>query len=180
MLVLFLLVTAGVTCPVKFFRLRCAFWGSVWSDATPVVSNSHKKCPTLFHGAAHVTKASLADNALLCSSWTDVAFAFHAGICRSQLVQPWSDVPTNVSIDPQCARIQSLFSTDLSPLDTTSNHIIDVAAPHVLAAQACANSEDNPTYDKAITGPFAAKYYNACKVELKTLQDDLDCWELVP
>ena len=48
MLVLFLLVTAGVTCPVKFFRLRCAFWGSVWSDATPVVSNSHKNVQLSF------------------------------------------------------------------------------------------------------------------------------------
>eukprot|EP00956_Cyclotella_meneghiniana_P026151 scaffold55881_cov77-Cyclotella_meneghiniana.AAC.1 len=41
------------------------------------------------------------------------------------------------------------------------------------------NPEDNPTYDEAMKGPYANEYYEACRTELKTLVDDLDCWELV-
>ena len=39
------------------------------------------------------------------------------------------------------------------------------------------NPEDNPTYDEAMKGPYANEYYEACRTELKTLVDDLDCWE---
>ena len=68
---------------------------------------------------------------------------------------------------------------DLSPLESPADKIIDMLDPHILAVQSSANSEDNPSYDVAMSGPFAAEYYAACQTELHTLQTELGCWELV-
>ena len=54
-----------------------------------------------------------------------------------------------------------------------------MAEPHALSAKTRSNAEDNPTYDEAMRGPHADEYYDACRTELKTLVEDLDCWELV-
>jgi hypothetical protein len=43
-----------------------------------------------------------------------------------------------------------------------------------------ANSKDNPSYNEAMKGVHRKEYTKAARAKLSTLQDDLDCWELVP
>jgi hypothetical protein len=42
-----------------------------------------------------------------------------------------------------------------------------------------ANSEDNPTWEEAMSGPDHEGYWEACKKEISTLTDDKDAWEEV-
>ena len=81
--------------------------------------------------------------------------------------------------DPQMARVNSLFEPDLSPLDTYVDSTVSEVQPHVLSVKANANAADNPSYDEAMNGQYAKEYTEAAATELHTLQDDLDCWELV-
>ena len=41
------------------------------------------------------------------------------------------------------------------------------------------NDPDNPSYDEAMSGENQSDYLKAAVLELKTLQEDLGCWELV-
>jgi hypothetical protein len=73
-----------------------------------------------------------------------------------------------------------LLEPDLSPLESNSN-ILDHIQPHALAAKSRANDKDNLSYKQAMDDPFhSTDYWQAAKTELTALQDDLNCWELVP
>jgi hypothetical protein len=41
-------------------------------------------------------------------------------------------------------------------------------------------NDDNPSFDTAMHGPFQAKFLQAMRVELNTLENEFDCRELVP
>jgi hypothetical protein len=41
-------------------------------------------------------------------------------------------------------------------------------------------NDDNPSFDTAVHGPFQDKFRQAMRVELNTLENEFDCWELVP
>ena len=50
--------------------------------------------------------------------------------------------------------------------------------PFFLKAKSAASREDNPTWKEAMTGAFADEYWEACKVEIATLEG-MDAWEVV-
>ena len=50
--------------------------------------------------------------------------------------------------------------------------------PLFLKAKSAASREDNPTWKEAMTGQFADEYWEACKVEIATLEGT-DAWEVV-
>jgi hypothetical protein len=85
--------------------------------------------------------------------------------------------PSTFLYDANVTRFNSLVTPDLS--SQASSQDIAKIQPHALAAKARSNPEDNPTYDDAMSGEHQSDYYNAALVELKMLQEDLDCWELV-
>jgi hypothetical protein len=60
--------------------------------------------------------------------------------------------------------------------------ISDDIDPRLLAARTASSkyNKDNPSYDTATRRPFQAKFWQAMRVELKTLTKDFDSWSLVP
>lgn len=137
------------------------------------------KGPTSFHPRAQIRKSELVEKSLLNASWENEHSAFLAGISGPSFTLPWNEDDNSSIKNPQLARINSLLTPDLSSLDDPDEPIISVAEPHALSAKTRSNPEDNPTYDEAMRGPHADEYYEACRTELKTLVDELDCWELV-
>jgi hypothetical protein len=85
--------------------------------------------------------------------------------------------PSTFLYDANVARYNALINPDLSS-QASLRDIADIQ-PHALAAKASGTPEDNPTYDEAMSGEHQTDYYNAALVELKMLEEDLDCWELV-
>ena len=41
-------------------------------------------------------------------------------------------------------------------------------------------NEDNPSFDTATRGPFQAQFWQAMRIEFKTLTKEFECWEYVP
>ena len=133
-----------------------------------------------YHSEARVSFQHLDDSSLFQSSWLNIASAFSAGLSGSALSSlPWKDHFGMKIPDPQNNRLHSLFDRDLSPSDSFSDNIIADIQPHALSVKARGNSEDNPSWDEAMKGPHQREYFQAAQVELHTLQNDLDCWELV-
>jgi hypothetical protein len=120
----------------------------------------------------------LVEASVLNSPWTNFASAFTVGYSGTALLAPFTNDASKLS-DPQMQRIQSTLEPDLSPLDTDDFSPAFIS-PLVFSAKSAANSEDNPTYEEAMTGAHKHEYTDAARVELHTLQDELDCWELVP
>ena len=156
--------------PLGFSALRSA-------SIQPPISfvNNALKGSTSFHPRKQVRMEDLMEDSLLHASWNNEHSAFLAGISGPGFAQPWHDDDSSSIKAPQLARINSLLTPDLSSLDDPDEPIISVAEPHALSAKARSNPEDNPTYDEAMKGPYANEYYEACRTELKTLVDDLDC-----
>ncbi len=50
---------------------------------------------------------------------------------------------------------------------------------HPMALATKANSDDNPNWDQAMSGPDRAGYWKACETELDTLQNKKDAWDTV-
>jgi len=158
------------------FGLTASAIGSIQPPSSFATS---LKGPTSFHPRAQIRKGELSEKSLLNASWDNEHSAFLAGISGPSFALPWNEDDSSSIEAPQLARIISFLTPDLSSLDDPDEPIISVAEPHALSAKTRSNAEDNPTYDEAMRGPHADEYYEACRTELKTLVDDLDCWELV-
>jgi hypothetical protein len=123
----------------------------------------------------------LAEDSLINSSWNAVASAFsvgYGGFTNPQYFEK-DDFGFNIP-NAQLARLHALLEPDLSLSDSTDTNTIANASPYIFSAKSNANSEDNPSYDEAMKGVHQKEYTEAARAELSTLQDDLDCWELVP
>ena len=66
---------------------------------------------------------------------------------------------------------------DLS--DNADAFTVTDVQPHVLKAKASKNDADRPSYNQAIIGPHAKKWWQAMETELNTLENDLRAWTLV-
>ena len=72
---------------------------------------------------------------------------------------------------------QSMESWHLLHTDPDENTLEDL---HPLAFAAKANAEDNPSWEEAMNGPYSDGYWKAAELELHTLIDLMDAWEIVP
>jgi hypothetical protein len=61
---------------------------------------------------------------------------------------------------------------------TMEDIMVTYVNPLVLAAKTTASSEDNPTWDQAMKGPFAEEYWRAAEVEVETLER-IKAWTVV-
>jgi hypothetical protein len=50
---------------------------------------------------------------------------------------------------------------------------------HPLALSSLANAADHPTWEQAMNGPDKAGYWEACELELKTLTEKQDAWDVI-
>ena len=51
---------------------------------------------------------------------------------------------------------------------------------HPMTLGAKANSSDTPRWDEAMSGPHRDGYWEACKIELETLEEKKNSWDVVP
>jgi hypothetical protein len=84
--------------------------------------------------------------------------------------------------DPTClAAVNSNLVLD--SWEMNEYYFNDIPDPRVLEARTSKTSkynEDNPSFDTATRGPFQAQFWQAMRLEFKTLTEDFDCWEYVP
>jgi hypothetical protein len=152
-----------------------------WADLPADIMNNPDRSPS-FKPTNHLTYRALAESSLITSSWTNVASVFTAGLSGTSLLSPHLFNPDSEDkglTDAHNQRIMSLFEPDLSLSDSDDFSPASIS-PLVFSTKSSANPEDNPSYDEAMNGIYKHKYTEAARVELNTLQTDLDCWELVP
>ena len=63
--------------------------------------------------------------------------------------------------------------------DPFDPHLVESFDPRVLAARSSKYSEDNPSWTMAMQGEYQQEYYAAMETEIRTLDDDMDCWDYV-
>jgi hypothetical protein len=173
-------VKPGFVYKCMLLPLAASYYGT-WGQ--PPLDGANFCRQHAYHANAKVTRGSLDTKRYLRSSLTPVHSAFTAGLCGNNLVLPWdgneNDFNPSVHLyNAEVARTASLISPEVSSLNSPGTHFIDCIQPHALAAKR-GNDLDNPTYDEAMSGEYQSDYYNAAMLELKTLQEDLQCWELV-
>ncbi len=126
---------------------------SNWEHPVPVVAN-RGQISKQFHHQQKINKGFLAECYLLHDQWFE---------------------------DPTCL---TSLSNNLTLDSWESDHptFINVSDPHILAARTkiLKYNDDNPSFDTATRGPFQAEFWQAMQVELNTLENEFDCWELVP
>jgi hypothetical protein len=70
----------------------------------------------------------------------------------------------------------------LDSWNTDEYYFNEVSDPCVLEARTTKSkyNKDNPSFDTATRGPFQAQFWQAMRIEFKTLTEEFDCWEYVP
>jgi hypothetical protein len=126
---------------------------SDWEHPVPVVAN-RSQVSKKFHSQQKMNKGFLAECYLLQKPWFE---------------------------DPNCLASLSNHLT-LDSWESENTTFIDVSDPRILAARTKTSkyNEDNPSFDTATSGPFQAEFWQAMRVALNTLENEFDCWELVP
>ena len=64
-----------------------------------------------------------------------------------------------------------IFEPDLS--NSIGSYTITDVQPHFLKAKVNAHDANNPTFRQAMNSPQAKQWWNATKVEMETLENDL-------
>mmetsp|Transcript_30431 Transcript_30431/g.69423 ORF Transcript_30431/g.69423 Transcript_30431/m.69423 type:complete len:1695 (-) Transcript_30431:406-5490(-) len=65
---------------------------------------------------------------------------------------------------------------DRDPFDS---NLVESFDPRVLAARASKYNEDNPSWSMAMQGDYQSEYFDAMGVEIRTLDDEMGCWDYV-
>jgi transposase InsO family protein len=146
----------------------------LWADLPAGIMNAPSPRQN-YNPTGRLVYRDLAEYSLIASPWHEVASAFAAGYSGALL----NHSIDSKSINPHQQQLQSLFEPDLS-LFNNDDLSPSIISPFALAAKSAANSADNPSYDEAMQGIYKHEYAEATRVELHMLQNDLDCWELVP
>jgi hypothetical protein len=131
-----------------------------WADLPAGVMNEPSRNPS-YQQTGRLVYRDLAEASVLNSPWANVASAFTAGYSGKALLAPFTHNDSKLP-DPQMLCVQSMLEPDLSPINTDDLTPASIN-PLVYSVKSAANSETE-----------------AARVELHTLQNDLDCWELVP
>jgi hypothetical protein len=89
------------------------------------------------------------------------------------LQDPWFE-------DPTCLTSLSNNLT-LDSWESDNSTFINLSDPRILAActKISKYNDDDPSLDTATCDSFQAEFWQAMQVELNTLENEFDCWELV-
>ncbi|KAL7577031.1 hypothetical protein ACA910_006774 [Epithemia clementina (nom. ined.)] len=84
----------------------------------------------------------------------------------------WKAIPTTIKTN-NVQQIKQLMDLETDPTTGTVEEI------HPMAFAIVANAADNPNWNEAINGPDAEGFAEACKKEIKMLQETMDAWDIV-
>ena len=127
-----------------------------WGQLPPSMSNAGGSLASRRYGVSKVRHSLIEESYLLQNDWSELGRAACSG---------------------QNDLFAAYFEPDLS--DDLECYTITNVQPHVLKAANAQNAADNPSFQQAINGPFAEKWWEAMEIEMATLESDLDAWELV-
>ena len=63
-------------------------------------------------------------------------------------------------------------------INTDEDGLLDSLHPLALAAKFY--SKDIPNFQEALNGPYGEGFYKAMEDEMETLENKMDCWDIVP
>ncbi|EJK54151.1 hypothetical protein THAOC_26287 [Thalassiosira oceanica] len=63
--------------------------------------------------------------------------------------------------------------------DPFDSRLVESFDPRVLAARSSKYNEDNPSWTMAMQGEFQQEYFEAMETVIRTLDDDMHCWDYV-
>ncbi|EJK75839.1 hypothetical protein THAOC_02428 [Thalassiosira oceanica] len=63
--------------------------------------------------------------------------------------------------------------------DPFDSRLVESFDPRVLAARSSKYNEDNPSWTMAMQGEYQHEYFQAMETEIRTLDDDMHCWDYV-
>ena len=121
---------------------------------TTIVTNN-AQVPSLFHPTTKVSKSYLSELTCLQDNWKDILINLSEGI------GPFNDL---AEVDQ--------WREDKDDI------LLQTVIPHVLAAKSQTSDEDSPTWSMAMNGLFAEEYWQACEIEMDTLQKT-EAWDVV-
>lgn len=146
-------IAAGLTCLLasQQYAMQSA---QDWSQPPPSVSNvgSYPRS----HPPKRVHLAAINEAALLQGDWDTLGRDACDGLSLAHV---------------------GIFVPDLA--DDIGCYTITDVQPHLLQAKVKSSDADNPTWTQAMNSPHADKWWEATQVEMSTLEDDLDAWDLV-
>ena len=64
--------------------------------------------------------------------------------------------------------------------DPWDSSLVHTISPWALAACTSKYTDDSPSWNMAVNGPFQEEFHQAMEVELNTLENEMESWELVP
>ena len=89
------------------------------------------------------------------------------------------NVPTVAELmNSPLAKFILLAANDCGYLGSKKEIICSWVHPLFLKARSAASKEDNPTWKEDMNGPFAEEYWEACKIDIATLEG-MVAWEVV-
>jgi hypothetical protein len=127
-----------------------------WGQVPPAVANVGVSNGPVY-SSLKVRKNHLAHLSILQEDWTSMGQDVSGGIVQEYAVYIVPD----------------LFD---APGDLT---LADIQ-PHILQAKMKKADPDNPTWTQAMNSPDSDKWWEACEIEMDTLENDLKAWKLVP
>jgi transposase InsO family protein len=144
----------GLTC---FLALPMFAMSAVreWGHPPPAVTNVGAREGPIY-STLKVSKEHLSHLAVQQEDWSTFGEKTHLGIIGSY---------------------SAYLEPDVSD-DFDSYTLADVQ-PHILQAKMSVSDPDNPTYRQAMASPDADKWWDAMVIEMKTLEEDMKCWQLV-
>jgi histone deacetylase 1/2 len=126
-----------------------------WGHPPPAVTNVGAREGPIY-STLKVSKEHLSHLAVQQEDWSTFGEKTHLGIIGSY---------------------SAYLEPDVSD-DFDSYTLADVQ-PHILQAKMSVSDPDNPTYRQAMASPDADKWWDAMVIEMKTLEEDMKCWQLV-
>ena len=76
----------------------------------------------------------------------------------------------------ESSECQRMFA--LNVINTDEDGLLEYLHPLALAAKS--NSKDIPNFQEALNGPDGEGFYKAMEDEMETLENKVDCWDVVP
>jgi hypothetical protein len=126
-----------------------------WGQPPPAVTNIGASEGNVY-STLKISKVHLSNLAVLQEDWSQFGECTHMGIIGDYA---------------------SYLEPDVS--DDFEFYTLADVQPHILQAKMSISDPDNPTYRQAMASPDADKWWDAMVIEMKTLEEDMKCWQLV-
>jgi hypothetical protein len=92
------------------------------------------------------------------------------------LQEDWSVLGTRMDLG-LAGSLSAHITADVSA--PVGSRLVSDIQPHILQAKASKHDTDNPSFAQAMNSANADHWWDAMETEMQTLEDNLDCWELV-